>query len=347
MYDHIKKNEITEAQIFLTRRCNTNCGACNLSKSGKHLNELNLSEWKLVFNNLQSLGIKTVKIMGGEPTEISMNWLVQILYYIRDYTSIKVALLSNSKWNKKEWFEVLCNSGLYGYYASVDVVTGESYSDGSLDKSQIGYETLLELKKDGRIPLLAANVIISKNNLDRVVYLVEDLSAKGFYINLCSFQCGDSPTYNNIPIEYNYRKEGKLGSPVLTTVDQGLYIVIKELLKLKKMGGKISIPESYLEKLLFYGLYGGTWQCDTFSQLRIDSDGTATICNEFRGQQTKLPNILDMENIDCTDYHWERRFIEYWYIERPKYKCQCYWSCFLQAIDNIENNKLEFGFVNG
>lgn len=332
MYDHIKNNYITEAQIFYTRKCSTDCGACNLNKTGKDLKELTVSEWEYVFSCLQESGIRTIKLMGGEPTETNMPKLLESLDYLKNYTDIKVALLSNSKWNKNLWFDKLCASGLYGYYASVDVIKGKSYSEGSLNKSQLGYNTLIELKKDGRIPLLAANVVISKNNLDSVFDLVSNLSKENFYINLCSFQCGGSATYKDIPVEYNYRKEAKNKSP-------------DQLLQAKKEGVNIAIPESYLEKMLIYGLYGGTWKCDTFTQVRIDCDGTVMICNEFRGQQNTLPNILEMGNFDCSDLEWERKLIKYWYRERSKYKCQCYWSCFLQALENIKTNKLEFGFV--
>lgn len=344
MFDHIKNNEITEAQIFLTRRCNTKCGACNLSESGRGLKELDLFEWIIAFQNLNNLGIKTVKIMGGEPTEVGMDKLLRIIRYAKDYTDIKVALLSNSKWDKKLWFDKLCDSGLYGYYASVDVSSGASYSEGSLEKSQLGYQTLLHLKENGRIPLLAANVVISKNNLTRVPELVNELSKKGFYINLCTFQCGDRPTYKNVQIEYNYRKEPRINSPVLTTVDTDMYGITHDLIRMKKDGIKIAVPKSYLENMLTYGLYGGTWQCDIFSQLRIDCDGVMMICNEFRGKQQIPPNIVTPD-VKREDDGWVSSFITYWYQERAKYKCHCYWSCFLQAVENIKNKTLEFEFA--
>lgn len=345
MWDHIKKHEITEAQIFLTRRCNTKCGACKLAESGKELNELSPFEWQIVFDNLEILGIKTVKVMGGEPTEVGMENLIKIIKYVSLYTNIKLALLSNSKWDKYLWLDELCDSGLYGYYASIDVVSGTSYSEGSLDKSLQGYQTLLQLQKDGRIPLLAANVVISKNNLCRVVSTVLELSRKGFYVNLCSFQCSDqTPTYNDTKIEYSYRKTAGTGDPVLTVMDIDLYRVIHDLLYLKRNRFKVSVPMSYLEKMFTYGLYGGTWQCDTFSQLRIDCDGIAMICNEFRDKSGMLPSLITPD-IKSNKNSWTESFINHWYRERPKYDCQCYWSCFLQALENINNNSLEFEFT--
>jgi molybdenum cofactor biosynthesis enzyme MoaA len=65
-------NNITEAQIFLTRECNFSCHYCKLTK--RKLNELSLEQWKDVFLFLEDIDIQTVKILGGEPTV--KEWLV-------------------------------------------------------------------------------------------------------------------------------------------------------------------------------------------------------------------------------------------------------------------------------
>jgi len=344
MFDYINNNNITESQIFYTRKCNSKCGACNLSKSGENNQELTSNQWKTVFINLQNLGIKTVKLMGGEPTEQEdLAILLDHINFVANETDIRLALLSNSKWDKAKWFEKLCSSDLFAYYASVDTIKNETICHDSLEKSQIGYKMLKDLQKRGTIPLLAANVVISRRNIAELPELITLLSNEGLFVNLCPIQCYlEEPKYNGEITEYHFRKGQH--KDMLTEADiMKINEVVNEIIELQSNGCKVAVPHEYLIDINKYGLYGGTWKCSQLSQLRIDSDGTAMICNEFKGQKETLPNLS--QPITDTD-KWSQDFIKYWYDERPKYSCQCYWSCFLQAEKNIEINSTEFGFYD-
>ncbi len=344
MFDHRKNAEITESQIFFTRKCNSRCGACNLYKSGSGIRELDLNKWKQVFLNLNTLGIKTVKLMGGEPTESGdINDLINIINFVKNQTDIRIALLSNSKWNKSKFLHKLCRSGLFAYFASVDTIDDDAIDDHSLEKSQKGYSMLLDLKNNGNIPLLAANIVMSRKNLFQLPKLVTLLSNKGFYINLCPIQSYTMPpTYQGKKISYHFRKSENSFSFTKSDL-QNIDRIIGELIQLKHSGIKIAVPSEYLLDIPHFGLYGGTWQCKRFSQLRIDADGDVMLCNEFRFQE---PYHFNLASIIKDPKIWCRNFIEYWYEERPKYKCQCYWSCFLQAEKNIEIGSTEFGYYD-
>jgi MoaA/NifB/PqqE/SkfB family radical SAM enzyme len=345
MFDHYKKSNITECQLYYTRKCNSRCGACNLPDSGEHLQDLSLEQWKTIFLNLHRLGIKTVKMLGGEPTETTnLADLLTLIRFIKDETDIKLALLSNSKWDKSRWFDKICDSGLFAYYASVDIVgRNEAICHDTLEKSQKGYKMLLDLKKNGKIPLLAANVVMSTKNLTQLPELITLLSEQDIFINLCPIQCITKiAKYDEKIIGYQFRKANNKFSfteehiPILQQV-------ITELVTLQKQGAKIAVPADYILATPHLGLHGGTWQCKRLSQIRVDSDGTVMICNEFRGETSKLPNIsTSIEDID----KWTTDFINYWYEERPKFDCQCYWSCFLQAEKNIDIGSAEFGFYD-
>lgn len=344
MYNFKTGMEVTEAQVFLTRQCNSRCGGCNLPASGQNLYEIDLEEWKIVFLNLHNLKIKTVKIMGGEPTEVGMQKLIDLIRFIKKNTNIRVGLLSNSKWDKSIWIKQLCTSGLFAYFASVDTVnTDGAICQDSLVKSQQGYQTLLALKEDGRIPLLATNVVLSKRNMHQICNLAQTLSSDGFFINICPFQCYKIiPKYGRKKIEYQYRK----GNQKFMFAEDNIFAlqqIVIELVDLQSMGVKISVPASYLLNIPKYGLYGGTWQCKNFYQLRVDADGTVMMCNEFRWPKKSLPNLGTLIN-DVVS--WERKLIDNWYQERLKFQCQCYWSCFLQAEENIRIRSVEFGFFD-
>jgi molybdenum cofactor biosynthesis enzyme MoaA len=319
------------------------CGICNLPESGKHINELSIGKWKKVFHNLYKLGIKTVKIMGGEPTERHlMRELCELFDFIDLTTDMKIALLSNSKWDSCH-IGRLNVSGLYGYFTSVDTIDGDAIDNDTLIKSQRGYKRLIELRDSKfRLSLLAANVVISKKNISKIPQLVQKLSDEGFFVNLCTVQGYEKQAmYTTHKIDYEFRKKVNEYT-FCTEMDYfNLWLLSKELLKMQKFGVKIAMAPDYLKNMANYGMFGGCWKCMKFSQLRIDSDGKAMFCNEFRGTTN-----LNLAYYPFNASTWCKEFITQWYEERPKYKCKCYWSCFVNAEYNIRIGSREFGYVN-
>jgi len=301
---------ITEAQIFLTRRCNMNCGYCKLVNDTSK--ELEYRDWIKAWRVMELLGIKTVKIMGGEPTV--KKWLPDLLKFASK-TSIKTALLSNSCFDD-EMRRQIADSLPWGYFASVDSLEQLNIDKDPVKKSVSGYNMLKELK-NSNIPLLAANVVINKHNIHQIPEIVKKLSDEGFYVNLCTIQHTKNErefSKNNIKQDYIFTQE-----------DSGqLYSLSNVLLQMKKDGYKISIPESYLRGMSTYGV-GCDWQCSRPTQLRIDSDGGLMLCNEYRTRLAENYNILNMT------YDKYDEFLDQWHVARKYVDCDgCYWSCFIQ-----------------
>jgi len=318
---------VTECQIFITRKCNILCGYCKLTR--KHFeNELSINEWKLAFKNLEKIGIKTVKILGGEPTVI--DGLEELLKFINENTSIKYAILSNSIFSQKK-LENLINIRLQGYFASVDGIEDIKSVNGSIKKSHAGFKRLLELKEKG-IKILGANVVINKQNILDIPEIVKSLSNEGIWVNLCPVIHGKQDFWEfrtDVPLQYKFTKND---IPVIDTV-------MKELVTLKHAGYKIAVPDSYLLNMSKYCI-NLNWKCNELVQLRIDSDGALTICNDIRGKVADKYNIL---HIDDKIFN---RFKIDWYNDKDRINCPgCYWSCFLSAQENIYDKKLEFDYA--
>lgn len=315
---------ITEAQIFLTRKCNLNCGYCKLVEN-QGLKELSLAEWIKAYSIMEELGIKTVKIMGGEPT--IKKWLPDLLKEV----SIKTAILSNSIFSE-ETKNKIANAKLHGYFASVDSLSSLNEFKDPVKKSISGYSMLKSLKSS-KIPILAANVVINKFNFKEIPEIVQKLSDDGFYVNLCMVQ-----HTNNTSKEFSKTNIKK--SYIFTNEDKReLKSLSKKLLKMKRRGVKISIPETYIKNMVKFGIHCN-WKCKKPSQLRIDSDGGLTLCNEYRTQLANDYNILDMTK----DKYKE--FLKQWSIVRKQIDCDgCFWSCFIQSEDNLKNKKLEFHYA--
>ncbi len=320
-------NQITEAQIYLTRRCNLRCNYCKLTKT--HLRELSLEGWKKGYDNLKKIGIKTVKLLGGEPT--IKKWLPELISY-SNKTGIKTALLSNSMFSEK-MAERLADAGLFGYFASVDSLKELKADTDSSRKSLNGFLMLKKLRGLG-IPLLAANVVIHSFNMKEITEIVKHLSDEGFYVNLCTIQHTTNPDKE---FSNNILNRAFLISP---KQEDEIRELARQLIELKRRGYLIINPESYMRYMPTYGIYCN-WKCTDPIQLRIDADGGLMLCNEFR---TKLAVNYNITTITKETYN---QFLADWYNERRKIECDgCYWSCFIQAEENIKEGRLEFDYFH-
>ncbi len=319
--------KITEAQIYLTRHCNLKCGYCKLVKS--EIKDLSLQDWAHAYDNMERIGIKTVKILGGEPT--LKKWLPDLLRYSLK-KGIKTAVLSNSTFSDKT-ADTLAESGLWGYFASVDSLEDLKIDISTSRKSRNGYGMLRYLQRKG-VPLLAANVVIHRFNMHEIPDLVNKLSKEGFYVNLCTIQHTTNPNkeFSDSNMNRDY---------LIPDNKKDDFILLSEkLLELKRLGLKISVPDIYLRNMPVYGIKND-WQCTNPLQLRIDSDGGLMLCNEFR---TELADKYNIVSLTPEKY---RSFSEEWKAARKSINCDgCYWSSFIQAEDNLKYNRLEFQYSN-
>ena len=320
--------KITECQIFLTRRCNLRCGYCKLTQNPLK-KELNIDQWKKSFKNLEKIGIKTVKILGGEPTIV--DGFENLLKFIDKETSIKYAVLSNSIFNDKK-LNSLVDAKIQGYFASIDGIENIKTVDKyGVAKSHAGFDKLKKFKAKG-VELLGANVVITKKNLSDIPEIIKVLSENGIWVNLCPIVYGKEDFWE---LRADVSDEFKFSDVDILKINN---IMIK-LLQMKLEGAKIVAPKSYLINMSKYGIYNN-WKCKELALLRIDADGALMLCNDIKGKVAEKYNILDMDKDKF------EKFKKDWKKERIKIDCPgCYWSCFLLAEDNLRNNRLEFDYI--
>lgn len=319
---------ITECQVFLTRRCNLNCGYCNLTKKPLP-RELKTSEWKEAFSRMEMLGIQSVKLLGGEPTILED--LEELITFICKKTKLKFALLSNSLFGDERILS-LVNAGLQGYFASIDSLSSLNFFDENGEKkSNAGYRVLLRMKELG-VPVLGANVVITPQNLQELPELVLRLSDDGIWVNLCPIIFSTS----NSSLDWQFRTYVKEEARFSTNNKNAIDAVMQKLIDIKKGGGKISVPESYIRDMSKYAI-NCDWKCTYPVQLRVDADGALMLCGDLRGEVAKKYNLL---SINEETY---RSFINDWLTERKEIVCPgCYWSCYLGAQYNIQQSQNEF-----
>lgn len=316
----------TETQWFITRRCNLHCGYCNLTKR-KFKKELDAEEVKEGIMNLENLGINTVKFLGGEPTV--REDLEEIINFANK-TKLEYAVLSNSMFDDSR-LDSLADAGINGYIASVDGLEDvKSIDRQANEKSKKGLEKLLKFREKG-VKILGANFAFSRKNMEEAPKVVETLSHYGFFINVAPVVHGkgDWEFRIGIPDEFKFRPED------VPKIDG----TMRELLKMKREGKKIAVPDYFMENMSRYCV-NLDWHCSLFSQLRIDADGGLTICNDIRGETADKYNIT---NLDRKEYN---KFIKDWYASETRQNCPgCYWSALVKAEQDLLAGRREFDYV--
>lgn len=302
-----------ECQIFLTRKCNISCDYCIVPSKYIKGSELDLENWLAVISRLERWGILHIKLLGGEPTQSPH--ILPLLRFLHDKSRLDYLVISNSVINDM-MLRKLVDAGLDRYVTSVDDIEPEG-KDDIARKSNRGLNALMKLQSWG-LKNLAANVVISAKNIDRVHITIEYLLAHGFGVNLSPVIVGNGESY----WEYRTNRGSnlKLGNASQEQIEQ----MVERLIELQS-----SYPDLlFATKRYLYGLatYGVqlNWKCwlvnDMPPQLRIDSDGTLMLCPDIRGKLSL--NVVTMSDGDYKNYlevGWKR--------EVERYKCPgCYWS---------------------
>lgn len=89
------------------------------------------------------------------------------------------------------------------------------------------------------------------------------------------------------------------------------------------------------------------WKCTEMVQLRIDAAGGIMLCNEYRTKLADKYNIgvSRLSPAGLQLHPWMDDLLSDWLKVREKLDCTgCYWSCFIQAEENIRRERLEFDF---
>lgn len=160
----IKRNDSVckFAWIEITNKCNMKCLHCYNDSHLQRDNIMSLEDFKLVVDNLISLKIRSIQIIGGEPFYDKDNLKNMLNYVIGKFDFIEI--FTNGTLIPDIWFEYLKKNyihialSIYSYDADMhDKVTG---AIGSFEKTSI---TIEKLKKYD-IPYRVCNVLIK--NID-------------------------------------------------------------------------------------------------------------------------------------------------------------------------------------
>lgn len=286
--------KIRRATFFITRGCNLRCSYCKVP-SIRGIKILNTEQIFKSLDIIKDLGAEIVILFGGEP--FTRPDLEKIIDYC-DEINIYYALVSNSTLP-------LSFIPKLNYTASID--TDIIDNKDNVIKSIAGFKRLKELK--GKVKDLSANIVIYKQNIDKIIPLVKKLNRAGFWSILELAHSGNEKYWiyrSNCP-------------DILVKNKSKIKKLCDELLKMKKRGFKIHNSDSYLETLP--DNLDLKWKCQEPYNLVIDEDGKLLTCQDFAG--SKKFSIFDLpDKLENFRKQWKR----------DKSKCKgCFWSCQVRA----------------
>ena len=298
-----------DAKILITRKCNLNCAFCKIKRKRKLKGELSLEEWKRGITNLKKIGVKTIQILGGEPT--TRDDLEDLIIFLNK-ENFFYSIESNSTFSEKR-FKSLIEAGIKGYCADVNTFNFKMKKDWYIIKSNRGFKMLLKMKRAG-VPYLEANIIINRRNIKEVPFIVKKLSYLGIWTNIIPVHYGKGFKWElrteNISNEFKIRE---LDRPIVEKT-------INELVKMKKKGYRIINSVNYFESLAKVNCSPIGWHCTEFPRLRIDASGSLWICNDVRGDVASKYNILTLNKKTF------KQFRRDWQTDKQRLKCPgCAW----------------------
>jgi len=178
----------TNALLFMTYRCTSQCKMCTIWKRGEKVDvqkELSLEDWKKCVDMLVSKNLKFIEIFGGDAL-IRKDVTIPLIEYIKKSNeNIIVELPTNCNLLDKETAISLVKSGVDKLYISLDgpieihdKIRGNL---GTYTNVQKALEYLAEVKKDlgSKTPKIIINCTISSNNVDSFENIIPSVKKLG------------------------------------------------------------------------------------------------------------------------------------------------------------------------
>ncbi|MGD2248469.1 MAG: radical SAM protein [Candidatus Methanofastidiosia archaeon] len=226
--------ELKTVYWTVTTGCNQRCKHCWLSAGVKKGNELTAEQWIKVFDKIIDMGLKDVKITGGEPL---LRWpdIKNVFHFLAD-NKIHLRLETNGtllcgKYNQ-EILDVFKGEYMASISVSLDSHIPEEHDEfrsmkGAFEKTIKG----VSLLKENEIPFSIVSVLHSKNcdQIMDMVAFVEDIGPKIHQINLIMPQ-------------------GRANNNTDLTLSMGFYRKLPSLIKRvrKEMKKKVSFNIPYI-----------------------------------------------------------------------------------------------------
>ncbi|MCR5756637.1 MAG: GTP 3',8-cyclase MoaA [Selenomonas sp.] len=287
--------KIEYVRISLTDRCNLRCRYCmpaeGVEKLG-HEDILTFDEILRIVQGLAALGVKKVRLTGGEPL-VRRN-LTDLVRDIRQISGIEQVVLTTNGVLLSEMGEALVQAGVTGINISLDTLNAATFAEVTrrplFAKVRAGVEKVLSLGlenvKFNCVPIYGVN----DEELPALAGLARDYPVKVRFIELMPIGCAYEVGYRGVPMaEVRQRLERAYGC--LRPVGQ----------KLDRLQG----PAEYYNIPDFQGQVGFIDAmehkfCSECNRVRLTAEGFLKLClNQKNGLDLRglLRNGIREENL--------------------------------------------------
>lgn len=168
------------ALVFLTYRCTSSCGCCNIWKrnSENKSNEMGIQEWMVVIDRLHNSGVRGIEIFGGDAL-LRKDIIFDLIDYCR-LKGIETFLPTNSNLIDEDTARRLVEGGLTAFYFSLDG-TKEVHDairglKGSYDRVVKAVAEVAKFRKNGFRPEIVINTTVSRLNYKLIPEFLEKIT---------------------------------------------------------------------------------------------------------------------------------------------------------------------------
>jgi cyclic pyranopterin phosphate synthase len=263
---------ITDLRISITDRCNYKCVYCRTGNEGPLYSDLPFSDYLRMARILASLGIKKVRLTGGEP--LLRHGVVDFVRELSalpssDGHALELAMTTNGHL-LSELAEPLKQAGLSRITVSMDAVDPDRFA--RITRVRNGYASVLagirSAKRVGLAPLKVNCVLMRGFNEDQIIPFGVFAREEGVVVRFIEF----------MPLE-----EGRVWSPQVV-------VRLEEILeRMAEFRPLLEIPHARSETARRYVFDDGIGEigiiapvshpfCGQCSRIRITSDGKIRTC---------------------------------------------------------------------
>jgi GTP 3',8-cyclase len=263
---------ITDLRISVTDHCNYKCVYCRTSNEGALYSDLPFADYLRMARVLAGLGIKKVRLTGGEPLlRKGIVNFVRDLAQLRsaDGNPLEIALTTNGHL-LAEMAQPLKDAGLHRVTVSMDAVDAERFA--RITRVSNGYANVLAgiraAKRAGLDPVKVNCVLLRGFNEDQIIPFGKFAREEGVVLRFIEF----------MPLE-----EDRVWSPnVVVTLDE----ILARMSEFRQL---VEIPHERSETARRYRFDDGLGEigiiapvshpfCGHCSRIRITSDGKLRTC---------------------------------------------------------------------
>lgn len=262
------------AWLTINRECNMRCKWCYAQESNYDKNDnMAILDAKKAIDMIESLGIKNVILIGGEPTKHKD--IVNIIEYCK-YKGIQVCMVTNGlAFENLNYLKKLTESGLRKINLSIKGDSKQTYIDNtSVDCYSRILKSILNIINE-KIDLTVSYVLTNDNvnGLNELCLNLAELGVRSFYFSFCNpyYKDGEIADYKTHPFILMDAFIKQVDKLIENKINFNFHMTLPLCLW----------PENFIRKMVRHNCLSTTCQLQNKSGLIFDPKLNLIMCNSL------------------------------------------------------------------